>query len=309
MSRVDDRLVADVARRLRAGGHRFSERQLWYAVCAALERPPATAASAQVIAGTLMIAIGVVVGVLTTPFVAMLVPMGMVVFATGLQRRRAERQRPSTRPLALSFDEFARSTTAPARAPGHAGIEGLLVVGVEDAEQPPPVDAEVPLLVCDHGETAAVLVANAAAGGLDCVVVEEAGANLLIDSRRAYALHDADPRGCRLPLRLLSAGAAEVVDLGLRPSHITGRHLQVIEGAPTQVGAELAGLLLPDELVWLAEGRRVELAVLTPAELVAGVRRALQAAPVSPPGDAPAQVALAGASPIEPAAARPRPDG
>jgi hypothetical protein len=92
----------------------------------------------------------------------------------------------------------------------------------------------------------------------------------------------------------------EVVDVGLRPGHITGRHIQVIEGAPALVDRELGGLLTADEIVWLADGRRVELAVLSPADLAEGLRGALAAPIAAPPGAAPAGIALASASPIPP---------
>ncbi|HEY0409436.1 MAG TPA: hypothetical protein VGE42_04130, partial [Candidatus Dormibacteraeota bacterium] len=63
--------------------------------------------------------------------------------------------------------------------------------------------------------------------------------------------------------------------LGLRPAHIAGRRIPVIEGAPALIGADLAGLLTAEEIVWLADGRRVELAVLPPRELVQAVASAL----------------------------------
>ncbi|MEA2616973.1 MAG: hypothetical protein QOE72_2756, partial [Chloroflexota bacterium] len=123
--------------------------------------------------------------------------------------------------------------------------------------------------------TAAVLAANRSADGLVAEVLAEEAVAGAVAGRRVLSVHDADPRGCALPLRLRAAGAAEVVDLGLRPAHSAGRRIPVIEGAPALIGPDLAALLTPEEIVWLADGRRVELAVLPPRELVQAVAGAL----------------------------------
>jgi hypothetical protein len=157
------------------------------------------------------------------------------------------------------------------------------------------------LVVCDRGETAAVLAANRGAGGLSARVAGEEDAGGAVAGRRILAVHDADPRGCALPLRLRAAGAAEVVDLGLRPGHIRGRHIPVIEGAPVLVPADLSLLLTAEEIVWLADGRRVELAVLPPRELVEAVAAALAdgARAAGVPGVE--GIRLSGVSPVHPA--------
>ena len=293
---VDPRLVADVARGLRgASGYPYSSRQLWYAVCARMEAPEVTTGVAQIITGSALIAVGVVVGVLATVFVAAVVPVGMVVLGMGVQRRRLERNRPTSRPLAVSYDAFSRDTLDVLRARGGAELEGMIAV---DAEASPPAPNGGPLLVCDRAETAALVAAVASRAGLDCEVTDEEAVGARLNGRRVHALHDADPLGCQLPLRLAAAGATQVVDLGLRPAHITGRRIQVIEGAPVLIPPALSGLLTAEEVVWLAEGQRVELAILSPGDLATGVRDALAAPPAEPPGAAPAGVALGGVSPI-----------
>lgn len=299
---IDERLVADVARSLRGDdGLPYSARQLWYAVCARLEPPEVTRSTGQIVLGILLMAVGVVFGILTSVFVAATVPVGMVILGMGVQGRRRERNRPTTRVLAISYDAFVRETLDRMRSRRADGLPGLIDSDAGAATHGGGDD--VPLVVCDRPENAALVAAVTGAAGLAVEVTDEesltAGA---IPSRRLHTLHDADPRGCALPIRLAAAGARDVLDLGLRPAHITGRRVQVIEGAAAVIDRDLGGLLTADEIVWLADGRRVELAVLKPADVVEGLRRALASQTVEPPGAAPAGVALAGASPIPPLA-------
>lgn len=269
-SRVNDRLVADMAARLRDGDLSFGPRQLYYAVCSVLERPDVTPGAGLIALGVLLLVVTLVVGILAASFfIWPLLPVGMAVTGFGLRARRQARSRPTTRALALGYDEFVSDVVEPRR--GTALLEGMV-------ETVPVATAAAPgatLVVCDRAETAAVLAANGPGAGLAAEVLAEDSAAAAVAGRRVLAVHDADPRGCALPLRLRAAGAAEVVDLGLRPAHITGRRIQVIQGAPAMVGADVATLLTPEEIVWLADGHRVELAVLAPRELVAAAAAAL----------------------------------
>jgi hypothetical protein len=297
---VDERLVADTARTLRGDADLpYSARQLWYAVCARLEPPQVTKGIAQLVAGASLIAVGLVFGILATVFVAPVVPVGMVIFGMGVQQRRFERNRPTTRLLAVSYDAFVRETLEPLRTRGGDALRGLMALDA-DAGDASGRGGDAPLIVCDRAETAALVAAAAGAAGFAVEVADEQSLGSPPPARRLHALHDADPRGCALPVRLAAAGATDVVDVGLRPAHITGRRIPIIEGAPALVARDLGGLLTADEIVWLADGNRVELAVLGSADLIDGLRRALAAPVVQPPGVAPAHIALAGASPIPP---------
>jgi hypothetical protein len=268
-SRVNDRLVADMAARLRDGSLRFGPRQLYYAVCAVLERPDVAPGAGQIALGVLLMIVTLVVGILAASFfIWPLLPVGMAVTGFGLRARRQARSRPTTRTLALGYDEFVAGVVEPRR--GTPLLDGMVEAAPASAAAAGGVSAAV-LVVCDRSETAAVLAANGAAA--EVVAEEPAGAT--VAGRSVLAVHDADPRGCALPLRLRAAGAAEVVDLGLRPGHITGRRIPVIEGAPALVPADLSSLLSAAEIVWLADGHRVELAVLPPRELVEVVAAAL----------------------------------
>jgi hypothetical protein len=295
MAKVNERLVADQAARLGVGGLGFTPRQLYYAVCAALERPQVTVGTSQAALGVILAVAGVVLGLFATVYLLPLVIIGLVVMGMGVQNRRRERARPSNRPLALGYDEFVALVVAPRQ--GGNGVEPLggLLLDTEshDASLSLPADGGLPLVVCDHRETAALLSAINGTAGFAVQAVAEEDAARMVKGRRVYALHDCDPSGCGLPLRLRDDGAAEVVDLGLRPAQIARRPAQMIQGAPAIVPRETAAVLSPDEMVWLAEGRRVELAVLTPQELLEGVRRALSGGAVQPPGPAPAGVSLA----------------
>jgi hypothetical protein len=275
---------------LRDGRLGFSPRQLYYAVCATLERPEVTPGAGQIALGVLLMLAGVVLGIIASVFCWPLFPIGMVITGLGVRARREARARPTTRALALGYDEFVAEVVGPRR--GSPLLEGM----VEPPAAGQPSAPAGTLVVCDRPETAAVLAANAAATGLDAEVVAEDTA--AVAGRRVLSVHDADPRGCGLPVRLRAAGAAEVVDLGLRPGHIAGRRIQVIQGAPVVVPPEVSRLLSPEEIVWLADGQRVELAVLPPRELLEAVGAAL--ADGVPAGGVPGVdgVLLSGVSPL-----------
>jgi hypothetical protein len=299
MAKVNERLVADQAARLGAGGLSYTPRQLYYAVCGAMERPQVTVGTSQAVLGIVLTLVGVILGILATVYLVLLVIVGVVVAAMGLQNRRRERNRPTTRPLTVGWEEFSGSVVQPRKTGSAPALQGLLL---DDQPLDGQGDAALPLVVCDRRESAALLASLNGTAGFAVRAVPEEDAGRAVSGRRVYALHDCDPSGCGLPLRLRDAGAAEVVDIGLRPAQIARRHAQVIEGAPAIVPRETAAVLTPDEMVWLAEGRRVELAVLTPQELLEGVRRALGGGAVQPPGPAPAGVCLAEVSLVLPVA-------
>jgi hypothetical protein len=294
MAKVNERLVADQAARLGVGGLSYTPRQLYYAVCAALERPQVTVGTSQLAGGILLTVLGVVFGALASVYLIALVVIGAVVTGMGVQSRRREHNRPTSRPLALGYDDFVAGVIAPRRTGLNAeALPGLLLETGGNGHGADAKPESLPVVVCDHAETAALLEAINGTAGFAVRALAEADAAQGIRGRRVFSLHDCDPSGCGLPLRLRDTGASEVVDIGLRPAQIARRHAQVIEGAPAIVPRETAAVLTPDEMVWLAEGRRVELAVLTPQELLEGVRRSIGGGAVKPPGPAPQGVSLA----------------
>jgi hypothetical protein len=104
-----------------------------------------------------------------------------------------------------------------------------------------------------------------------------------VPERRVVALHDADPAGCGMAAALRRAGVVDIIDAGLRPP-ASDAGLQVIEGAPARLPPGIETDLTVAEIDWLRSGRRLELATLTPREVV---ERLLAAAAASA-GGAPA---------------------
>jgi hypothetical protein len=276
-SRVNDRLLADAAARLRDGSLRFGPRNLYYAVCAILERPEVTPGAGRIAGGVLLVLAGIVLGILASLYLWPLVPIGMVVTGLGLRARREARGQPTTRALALGYDEFVAGVVEPRRgtAPLAAMVEAPAMAATAAAGPAPRAAGAATPVLCDRPETAAVLAANCAAAGLEVRVAAEGSAGTDVAGRRVLSVHDADVHGCGLPVRLRDAGASEVVDLGLRPGQIARHHVPVIEGAPLLVPAGLSALLSAEEIAWLADGRRVELAVVRPRDLVDAVGAAL----------------------------------
>jgi hypothetical protein len=293
MGKVDERLVTDQAARLGVGGLSYTPRQLYYAVCGALERPQVTVGTSQALLGVILTLAGVVLGIVITPYIGLLVILGLVTTGMGLQNRRRERNRPTARPLAIGYDDFVAGVIAPRRGGFGDALPGLLLEASNGDGRHESKPESLPVVVCDHRETAALLDAINGTAGFAVRALAEEDAGRLVKDRRVFSLHDCDPSGCGLALRLRDMGAREVVDIGLRPHQIARRHAQVIEGAPAIVPRETAAVLTPDEMVWLAEGRRIELAILTPQELLEGVRRSIAGGAVRPPGPAPVGVSLA----------------
>jgi hypothetical protein len=296
MARVNEQLLADQAAKLGVGGLSYTPRQLYYSVCAALERPQVTVGTSQAVLGALLTLVGIVFGILASVYLIALVIIGVVVCAMGLQNRRREHARPTTRPLAIGYDDFVAGVITPRQTgTSTAGdLPGLLLHAADANGHGDDAKPEsLPLVVCDHRETAALLDAINGTAGFAVRAIAESDCTHAITGKRVFSLHDCDPSGCGLALRLRDMGAHEVVDIGLRPAQIARRHAQVIEGAPAIVPRETAAVLTPDEMVWLAEGRRVELAILTPQELLEGVRRSIAGGAVRPPGPAPQGVSIA----------------
>jgi hypothetical protein len=263
---IDDDRVAAAAARLREGGWRFSQRQLYYSACADAELAPPRFAAGEVGLGVLLILVGLIV----SQHVVLIVlgGLGLVLVVTGAVTHVQERRPPSTaRTLALSFADFERRFLAGAR-----GWDGLIAA----TEQPggsEPSPATVPLVVCDRVETAAVLVANLAHLG-EVAVVARGHEPDEVRGLRLVVLHDCDPAGCGLVAELSDRGA-DVVDAGIVPGELAGRRLQIVEGAPARMPRDLSAHLDPTEIDWLSSGRRLECATETPEQLVQRVRAAL----------------------------------
>lgn len=282
---ITSELIARTGAALGEGGWRYTPRQLYYATCAAAEAPQRAPARGPLALGVLL----GLVALILLPLRPAAIAVGVLaaVSLTFAAIAKLTYQRPSGRPLALSFREFEellREQEAPA---------GLITAR---AERSPSRTAQLGddsvtrdehvSVVCDTEENMTSVVANlerAKLGNPRVISVDMLSEAVL--SGAVIALHDASPHGCALPLQLVEAGAS-AVDAGLRPAWVDGADSQVLEGAPARLPRDLSSLLREDEVDWLRSGRRVELAVLPPARLMqlvtAAVDHAKTLAPMAP---------------------------
>ena len=323
---ITTELIVEQAGRLAEGGHRFTARQLYYATCTAVEQPAASATPGIIGLGALLVVLaGALLWVHSPPLSPILALIGVAVLLLAPLNAHVERQRERERAaeprvLAESYERFAAGPLERALRERPDALASLLSpkasgeTSEREADDRPLAMAEAAeaattaparasarsrtglLIACDRAETARLLAANldrlprgtrvidASAPGW-----EQAIGPALSGPRRVVALHDADPSGCALPARLRGAGALEVTDAGLVPPP-SNAGLQVLEGAPARVPAGLEGDFTGAQVQWLASGRRVELATLSPAEVVALV---LAAAPAGTgPADGPVSPAV-----------------
>ena len=285
-------LIAEQARRLGEGGYRYTARQLYYASCAAADRPAPSTPKGLIGCGALLIVLAAaLLPVHSVPVSAVLAGLCVVALATALLSALRGRHRViGSRPLAESYDGFCAGPLRRALVVRPDAFSAMLEPSLPS---PPIADSSVPggavidptgtgrLIACDRAETAGLLAGNIDHLPNARVVIlglTPAGAPVPpegIAGRRVVALHDADPTGCDLPARLRRAGGAEVVDAGLRPP-ASDAGLQIIEGAPARLPTDLETELTADQVYWLRSGRRMELATLTPREVLARVLAALE---------------------------------
>jgi hypothetical protein len=256
--------VKAAAARLRGDGWAYSARQLYYAVCADVETTPTRIASGEVGLGVLLILVGAITG--QRVVLAVLGAAGLLLVIVGIATHLQERRPPPmTRLLAISFADFERRFLD-----GEHRFDGL--VGLSST----PLEAgTAPLVVCDRAETAAIVRANRGRiGAVTALTVAELPSNL--DGTRIVTLHDCDPAGCAMAADLRDRGA-DVADAGINPAELSGRRLQLLEGAPARLPRDLSGHLDDVQLDWLRTGRRLECATETPEQLAQRVKSALPA--------------------------------
>ena len=93
---------------------------------------------------------------------------------------------------------------------------------------------------------------------------------------RVFVVHDASAAGCGMASDMRDASwfpdpSVQIVDLGLRPAHVKGSTMFVVDGRPPRFTRELEAALTPDERAWLEAGHVVELASLRPAKLMRSI--------------------------------------
>ncbi len=323
MPALTPQLIVAQAARLGEGGHRYSARQLYYASCAAAEADHPSATKGIIGMAAVLILLGAALVRLSPPAAVSLGLIGVAGLLFALLNSRTEQAQAlaraaAPRPLAMSYEGF---TTGPLREALAGEPERLrLLIGAEPEGADAGASSGRPgesrrrprgalLLACEREETARMLTANLPhlpAGSEVLVLPAENGTALppgeasppaaargarrrapaAIRRRTVLAVHDADPEGCALPSRLRRGGAARVIDLGLCPPSSDAR-LAVLEGAPARVSGDVEEDLTELAVGWLRSGRRLELATLSPAEVLA---RITGAAPTSTSASRPRRV-------------------
>jgi hypothetical protein len=297
----------DAIDRVSGGGRlRFTVRHLWLAVNGESTIPPPPRSSE-----SYMVPLAVVLA-LPGAVMAMLPDMGGMLIMSflggaagaamgwGVAETERERYADRIRPR-LPFDVFLSGQLRWWREV-HGDIPGLLDPGDTDAAaEPPQVPADTAAfdraVVTDRWGMARMLVANGFHLEHKCAVLSRdgypaGGADTIKETLRrnprltVFALHDASPEGCQLPLDLRAPEwfpdpSVRVVDLGMRPETVMRLKLPWIPGKPVPgwtLPPRLNGLLSYHEQRWLAAGNVYELAALPPAQLMRAVSAGIAAA-------------------------------
>lgn len=301
---TDPQFKAAIGRVSGEGSVQFTERALWYEfnrkwMAPGFWRSPY---------GWLPL-LGVVPAALSTvgvlpldPFQAWLIGAPTGFLLGGLLSVRANRASPKPpRPPRIPFPTFEAMYLAKWRA-AHGDVAGLLAP--REAQLAAPA-REVPgdvaafsfdrAVVTDRWETAAMLVANRFHFEHNCAVLSHDGyPHGIADTVKAmlrrnpnltvFALHDASPGGCLLPLLLREPAwfpdtSTRIVDVGLRPSHVRQLRLPAISthAARQPHSPRLAEVLPPEDVAWLADGHVGELAALRPTQVLRAAYQAIAA--------------------------------
>jgi hypothetical protein len=301
-SGTDAEFQAAIDRVSDGGRLRFTARQLWLAANAPL-RIPLGPPTGWIIAPLALVGAlpGIFFSFAEPGFLIMAMVCGAALGAVGWglvqdEMRRYEDQFRPRGPL----QAFLRYQLSP-WLEVHGDIPGLLPRHDTDAAAtPPPLPADAAafdcVLVTDRRETAQMLLANGFHLEHNCVVLSRGGYpyGSGVDTVRevlrrkprltVFALHDASPEGCRLPLYLRRAEwfpdpSVRIVDLGLRPETVRRLKLLYLPGPRLASGPEvLSGLLSDADVGWLFAGNTYELAAVPSAEVMRAAYEGMVAA-------------------------------
>jgi hypothetical protein len=304
--RITDLAFKQAIDRVSRGRLRFTDRQLWHALTTPLIHPSITkGAWAPAVTWPIIGALpGIVLDMRSeVPGMKLVAGLGAVAgLVLGVALARAEMRSNANLGVYtyLPLDVF-RETYLPRWREAHGDIPGLLPLrGAAVAALPRQVPADVAAfsfdraVVTDRWETAQMLVANRFHFEHNCAVLSVDGyPDAIADTvkemlRRnprltVFALHDASPVGCELPLDLREPEwfpdpAVRIVDLGLRPETVKRLKLLWVRGQDLPRPSRLEGMLTEKELKWLAAGNTCELAAVPPALLMRGAYRGIVAA-------------------------------
>jgi hypothetical protein len=229
--------------------------------------------------------------------------MGGVAVGTiaGLVASRGANARSPGRPRRprIPFPEFRNAYLRNWRA-AHGAVPGLLStqeLAFPAGRREVPADVAAfsfdRAVVTDRWETAAMLVANRFHFEHNCAVLSYDGfpgdiaGTVKTMLRRnpnltVFALHDASPDGCLLPLLLRGKEwfpdtSIRIVDVGLRPAMVRQLGMPAIHLRGSLDPPSLAEVLPPKDVAWLAWGNVGELAALRPAQVMRALYHAIAA--------------------------------
>ncbi len=305
---TDTQFQAAIQRVSPDGNVAFTDRQLWYELNRKWMRPVFWGSAFPWLALTTGPAAAAAAALLSLK--ALILPVAVAGSVLGLSiasivHRRAARRPPLAPPPRVTFERFATDYVDRWREV-HGPVRGLVDSRPAlPAAQLPSIAADVSAfsfdraVVTDRWEAAAMLVANRFHFEHNCAVLSldgypeaigETVKNMLRRNHQltVFALHDASPEGCLLPLSLREPDwfpdpSVRVVDLGLRPETARRLRLPVLNRPVRELPPRLAEILPPEEVEWLLAGNTAELATLRPAQVLRaaydGIRR------VGHPGD------------------------
>jgi hypothetical protein len=304
--KVTDGQFKNAVDRVSGGGKvQFTQRHLWYEfnrrwMKPGLWRSPWGALPFVGASPGLLAALGVIKAA-AFPLAALGLAAGAGIGAL-LSHSANERAPRAPRPPRIPLDAFERQYLRRFReVHGEAGLPGLLPAresgrAAIPREVPPDVAAFSfdRAVVTDRWETAQMLVANRFHFEHNCAVLSRDGypdgtAGTVKEMLRrnprltVFALHDASPGGCLLPLTLREPDwfpdpSVRIVDLGLRPGTVRRTRIPALAGTSTQLPPRLAEILPAEELAWLAAGHTAELAALRPAQVLRAAYQGIVAA-------------------------------
>jgi DNA-directed RNA polymerase subunit RPC12/RpoP len=299
---TDPQFKAAIARVSGEGQLQFTERELWYEFNRKWMKPGVWRSPygwLPVLGG----APGLLSALEMLPFHpvyawAIGIPAGFL--AGGLLSGRANEKSPKPpRPPRIPFPTFQQAYLAKWRA-AHGDLPALVPPRAAQLAAPPrQVPGDVAAfsfdraVVTDRWETAAMLVANRFHFEHNCAVLSRDGyPDGIADTVKTmlrrnpnltvFALHDASPAGCMLPLHLREPAwfpdlSVRIVDVGLRPEHVRQLRTPALHVHAAQLPPRLAEVLPPEDVAWLAAGNVGELAALRPAQVMWAVHQAIAA--------------------------------
>ncbi|HST62578.1 MAG TPA: hypothetical protein VLK84_27990 [Longimicrobium sp.] len=284
------------------GSVQFTDRALWYEFNRKWMKPGfwRSPYGWLPVLGTAPALLSVTEVILFDPFQAWLIGVPVGFFLGGLLSAWTNaKSPPPPRPPRIPFPAFQATYLAKWRA-AHGDVAGLLPP--REAQLAAPA-REVPgdvaafsfdrAVVTDRWETAAMLVANRFHFEHNCAVLSHDGyPHGIADTVKAmlrrnpnltvFALHDASPGGCLLPLQLRDPEwfpdtSIRIVDVGLRPDMARKLRMPALHVPTGPKPPRLAEVLPPEDVAWLAENHVAELAALRPAQVMRAVYQAIAA--------------------------------